>query len=94
MSDLVKPLTTIYYQTLYGLYQYATSLLQISIIRIASSITDYLQSPGVNLSLAFSQEWTGDNWHNWKLKTTRSHTKDGKKKGAICKIVHDNAHNA
>ncbi|KAK4810621.1 hypothetical protein QYF61_007358 [Mycteria americana] len=59
---------------------------------MASSITDYLRRHGVNPSPKFSAEWTRDNWHNWEaieehLKVTRGHTKDGKGKGIICKML-------
>ncbi|KAK4819549.1 hypothetical protein QYF61_007060 [Mycteria americana] len=59
---------------------------------MASSITDYLRRHGVNPSPTFSAEWTHDNWHNWEaieehLKVTRGHTKDGKGKGIICKML-------
>uniref|UniRef100_A0A8C3KK66 Uncharacterized protein n=1 Tax=Calidris pygmaea TaxID=425635 RepID=A0A8C3KK66_9CHAR len=57
-----------------------------------SVITDYLQRHGVNPSPKFSEEWACDNWYNWKaveehLKEVRGHTKDGKDKGVICKML-------
>lgn len=73
---------------------------QIGVVgRMASNITDYLQRHGVNLSPNFSEEWAHDNWHHWEaieehLKVTRGHTKDGKEKGIIRKILGDNAQNA
>uniref|UniRef100_A0A8C3K6U7 Uncharacterized protein n=1 Tax=Calidris pygmaea TaxID=425635 RepID=A0A8C3K6U7_9CHAR len=61
-------------------------------LSMSGVITDYLRRHGVNPSPKFSEEWARDNWYNWKaveehVKEVRGHTKDGKDKGVICKML-------
>ncbi|KAK4806261.1 hypothetical protein QYF61_013405 [Mycteria americana] len=61
-------------------------------LEIFKSHLDVVLGNWLWMTLLEQREWTRDNWHNWEaieehLKVTRGHTKDGKGKGIICKML-------